>query len=521
MGKARLFLDRNFIIDKVDRRIFSSFLENGEMVEHILHDPDHPTANADGMRQDAIALLKELHVPMLRAPGGNILSCYDWLSGTGPREQRIPRYDCAWGRIDSNQVGLDEYDRLAKELGAEVMPAVNLGTGTPNDARNMIEYTNHPGGSQFSDLRIKHGHEEPYNYKLWCLGNELDGSWQMGRQTPETYPLIAEQAATLMKAVDPEIEVVAVGSSHSGMPTYIEWEYKTLMQAPQLIDYVALHTYYGNHDDSYADFLSQTIDLDIFIRGVIGVFESVEAKLRLDKKFYISVDEWNVSHHPTYNFPFHTYNEERLPVFPPYSTLDALMVALQLIVMLNHADRVKVACLSLLTSLIWARSSYDVLKTVAYYPFQLMSSMATGHVLRQTLETEHYSSKYYASVPVVESASVLNENGQIVIFAVNRDGASSTELELHCHGFGDRLQVIRHIEIQNDDPEAVNTVEHPNTVIPTEVPCSGTLSAVLKPFSFNILVVETAAGKTDGVDYEKLQEAGKPTTYISSRGEMF
>lgn len=516
MGKARLFLDKNFIVDKVDRRIFSSFIENGEMVDKLMYDPGHPTANADGMRQDVIDLLRELKVPMLRAPGGNILSCYDWLDGVGPKEQRKPRFDCAWRRIDHNQVGLDEYDRWAAEIGAEVMPAVNLGTGTPNEARNMVEYTNHPGGSRFSDLRIAHGRKEPYNYKLWCLGNELDGAWQMGRQTTETYPLIAEQAATLMKAVDPEIEVVAVGSSHSGMPTYIEWEYKTLMQAPQLIDYVALHTYYGNHDDSYADFLSQTIDLDMFIRGVVGVFESVEAKLRLDKKFYISVDEWNVSRHATYNFPLHTYNEERLTVFPPYSMLDALMVALQLIVMLNHADRVKVACLSLITSLVWARTSYDALKTTAYYPFQLMSNMAGGHVLRQTMETEHYASKYYASVPMVESASVLDEEGRIVVFAVNRDGESATELELCCHGFGEGLRVTRHIEIYNEDPEAVNCVERPDSVTPREAPCGGGMTATLKPFSFNILVVE-ADSAAAGVDYGKFQEAGRPTPYISPR----
>lgn len=516
MRKAKLYLDRNFVIDKVDRRLFSSFIENGEMVDKLMYDPKHPTANQDGMRQDTIDLLKQLNISMLRAPGGNILSCYDWMDGIGPREQRAPRFDCAWRRIDLNQVGLDEYDRWAREIGAEVMPAVNLGTGTPNDARNMVEYTNHPGGSRFSDLRIRHGHKQPYNYKLWCLGNELDGAWQMGRQTPRTYPLIAEQAATLMKAVDPNIEVVAVGSSHSGMPTYIEWEYKTLMQAPDLIDYVALHTYYGNHDDTYSDFLSQTIDLDIFVRGVVGVFESVEAKLRLDKRFYISVDEWNVSRHATYNFPIHTYNEERLKVFPPYSALDALMVALQLIVMLNHADRIKVACLSLITSLVWARTSYDVLKTTAYYPFQLMSHMAKGHVLQQTMETDTYSSKYYKTVPLLESASVLDENGDIIVFVVNRDGGDSTVLELNCHGFGDGLRVSRHIEIHSDDPEAINSVEAPDQVVPVENVCPDGLSVALKPFSFNVIVL-SGASSVDGVDFDKLHLVGGPTPYISLR----
>ena len=515
MKKNRLFLDRNFIIGEVDRRLFSSFLENGEMVDNLMYAPDHPAANQDGMRQDVIDLLKELEIPMLRV-SGNHNSNYDWKDGIGPKEERVPRFDCAWGRVDHNKVGLDEYDRWAKEIGAEVMPCVNLGTGTPLDAKDMIEYTNHPGGSRFSDLRIKHGHAEPYRYKLWCLGNELDGHWQMGYQPIECYPVKAEQAARMMKVIDPEIKVVAVGSSTSGMPTFIDWEYKTLMQAPELFDYVAIHTYYGNHDDNYQDFLSQTIDLDQFIRGVVGVFESVEAKMRLDKKFYLSVDEWNVSRHATYNFPYHTYHEERLPIFPPYSMLDVLMVAQQLMTMINHCDRVKVACLSLITSLIWDRTTnYHVVKTTAYYPFQLMTRMSDGCALKQSLETETYGSKYYASVPMVETASILNKNGDVTIFAVSRDTDEEIELEIHGSGFGS-MKIAKHIVIHHENPEAVNTAEDPFQVVPREeaVPENST-SAVLKPLSFNVIVLHADTLPETCADFDRIPEAGRPTPYIS------
>ena len=517
MKASKLYLNRNFIIDRVDRRLFSSFLENGEMVDKLMWDPSHPSANADGMRQDTIDLLKQLGIPMLRV-SGNHNSAYDWKDGIGPREQRQPRFDPAWSRVDHNMVGLDEYDKWAREIGAEIVPGVNLGTGTPNDARDMIEYTNHKGGSRYSNLRIAHGHKEPYNYKLWCLGNELDGHWQMGFQPVDLYPLKAEQAARMMKAIDPEAKMVVVGSSNSGMPTFIEWEYKTLMQAPELFDYVAIHTYYGNHDDDCADFLSQTIDLDLFIRGVAGVCEAAESKLRLDKKFYISVDEWNVSRHPTYNFPFHTYNEERLPVFPPYSMLDVLMVAMQLMTMINHCDRVKVACLSLITSLVWARTSYDVLKTACFYPFQLMNAMSDGYALQQTLETEHYASKYYASVPLVETASVLGDNGDVTIFAVSRSTAEAVELEILPGGFGEGMRVISHIEIQNEDPNAINSIEDPFRVVPREVaaPDQGTC-VTLKPLSFNAIVLRPEGGVAKScVDISRVEQAGRPTPYIST-----
>ncbi len=516
MKKSRLFLNRNFVVGRVDRRLFSSFLENGEMVDGLMYSPSHPTANRDGMRQDVIELLKELHIPMLRV-SGNHNSCYDWKDGIGPKEQRVPRLDCAWGRIDHNQVGLDEYDKWAEAIGARVMPCVNLGTGTPSDARDMIEYTNHPGGSRYSDLRIQHGHGEPYDYKLWCLGNELDGHWQMGYQPVDCYPLKAEQAARMMKVIDPDIKLVAVGSSTSGMPTFIDWEYKTLMQAPELFDYVAIHTYYGNHDDTPGDFLSQTIDLDFFIRGVVGVFESVEAKLRLDKKFYLSVDEWNVSRHATYNYPYHTYNEKRLPVFPPYSMLDVLMAAQQLMIMINHSDRVKVACLSLITSLVWDRTmEYNVLKTAIYYPFQIMNALSDGYTLRQTLETDYYESKYYRSVPMVESASVLQDNGDIVVFATNRS-EEEMELELVLSDFGQGIHIGKHIVIHHENPNAVNTAADPFQVVPKEkeIPADG-MSVLLEPYSFHTIVVHAdRPNEKDAAALDAIKEAGKPTPFIA------
>lgn len=330
----------------------------------------------------------------------------------------------------------------------------------------------------------------------------------------DCYPLKAEQAARLMKAIDPEIETVAVGSSTSGMPTFGEWEYRTLMQAPELFDYVAIHTYYGNHDDACGDFLSQTIDLDLFIRGVVGVMETVEAKMRLDKKFYVSVDEWNVSRHATYNFPYHTYNEERLSTFPPYSMLDVLMVALQLITMLNHCDRVKMACLSLITSLVWARTSYDVLKTAVYYPFQLINRRSRGYALRQTLETGYYESKYYKSVPLVETASILGDDGRVTVFAVSRDTEEDTRLELLLSGFGEGAKVAEHLVIQHDDPQAINSVEDPFQVVPREVPVEGEDFVTLKPLSFNVITLETGESGP-AVDFEKLQTPGRPTPFIS------
>jgi len=516
MSQARLFLNPNFRIDEIDPRIFGSFIESGSYVRGLIYNPSHPEADERGMRKDTMALLKELGSPVLRV-GGCYSGNYDWKEGIGPQEDRIPRFDPSWEEIDDNKIGLDEYDRFAKAIGAEVMPTVNLGTVPLEDVRSQIEYTNNIGGSKYSDLRIRSGHPEPYGYKVWYLGNELDGRWQVGGQmSPDIHAWKSGQAAIMMNRIDPTIKIAAVGSSHSGMPHFCEWEYKVLMQNPRLFDYISIHTYYGNHDDSIEDFLSQSLDMEAFIRGTAGVLEAVEAKKRIDKKYAISMDEWNVSFHQTAGFPRHTYNEKRLPMYPPYSAQDVPLFSQMIMTLINHADRVKIACVSLITSLIWDRTEkHEILKTPVYHVFKTMNDRSRGYALQQSLETEYYSSKYYHSVPFLETASVLHEDGSLTVFAASKEQKETIDLELCLSGFGESAEVTEHVVIRNADPHAINTVEHPDRVAPVVLKTHEDVAKIsIPPLSFNAITVSFDKNTKPMVDFGKIGKAGRPANYI-------
>src|SRR5690606_26946697 len=224
-ASAHLTLDPAFVVGPVRRRTFGSFVEHlGRCVYTGIHDPGHPTADADGFRQDVIDLVKELGVGTVRYPGGNFVSGYRWEDGIGPVEQRPRRLDLAWHSTDPNTVGVDEFMRWCAKADIEPMMAVNLGTRGVQEALDLLEYTNVVGGTHFADLRRSHGQEEPYRIRMWCLGNEMDGPWQIGHKTAEEYARLAKETANAMRMVDPDLELVVCGSSSSSMPTFGSWE---------------------------------------------------------------------------------------------------------------------------------------------------------------------------------------------------------------------------------------------------------------------------------------------------------
>ena len=279
MKKASLILDRNYVVGPVDRRLFGSFIEHlGRAVYGGIYEPGHPEADEQGFRRDVLSLVKRLNVPVVRYPGGNFVSGFRWEDSVGPRENRPKRLDLAWMTTETNEVGIHEFADWAKKADTEIMYAVNLGTRGPDDARNVVEYLNHPSGSLYSDMRIKNGRRDPFGVKLFCLGNEMDGPWQMGAKTAEEYARTACEAAKLMKWVDPSIELVACGSSSSRMPTFGDWEYRVLSECYDHVDYVSLHRYYGNPDGNTEDFLASTMDLDEFIKTVFSICDAVKGK---------------------------------------------------------------------------------------------------------------------------------------------------------------------------------------------------------------------------------------------------
>ncbi len=463
--KAKMIIDKSFHISKIDHRIYGNFVEHlGRCVYGGIYEPDHPLSDELGFRKDVIELVKELNVPIIRYPGGNFVSGYNWEDGIGPVEDRPVRLELAWKTLENNHVGTNEFIGFAKKVNAEVMMAVNLGTRGIDAARNMVEYCNHKEGTYWSDLRKKHGYASPHQIKTWCLGNEMDGPWQIGHKTAEEYGRLALETAKAMRLVDPTIELVSCGSSSSAMPTFPEWEATTLSHTYDHVDYVSLHQYYGNRDNDSANFLARSMEMNHFIRTVISTCDYIKAKKRSKKTLNLSFDEWNIW--------YHTNDADKKiepwSIAPPqledvYNFEDALLVGCLLITFLKHADRVKMACMAQLVNVIapiMTENGGRAWKQTIYYPYLHMSQYGRGVALNCVTSSPVYDSKDFTDVPYLEASAVYNEEiEELTIFAVNRHLEEGLKLECDVRSFSD-YEIIQHIVLENEELKAVNTVNH-------------------------------------------------------------
>ncbi|MGG6312366.1 alpha-N-arabinofuranosidase [Paenibacillus macerans] len=497
--RSNMLIDKHYAVSAVDPRIYGSFIEHlGRAVYGGIYEPGHPTAEADGFRRDALEAIKALKVPIVRYPGGNFVSGYNWEDGVGPKSERKRKLELAWWTTETNEVGTNDFAEWAKLAGTEVMMAVNLGTRGIDDARNFVEYCNHPSGSYWSDMRISHGYRQPHRFKTWCLGNEMDGPWQIGAKTAVEYGRIANEAAKVMRWVDPTIELVACGSSSRGISTFAEWEATVLDLAYEEVDYLSLHAYYNNNAGDTGNFLASSLDLDQFIASVSSICDYVQAKKRSKKKIMLSLDEWNV---------WHTIGSsratERWQVAPPefedvFTFEDALAVGCYLITMLKHSDRVKMACLAQLINTIapiMTETGGSLWLQTTYYPFLHASNYGRGTVLQSIVDSPKYDSKDFTDVPYLESVSVFDEEqGVLTIFAVNRHLEEPMELNIDVRSF-EEVRLIDHIVLESDDLKAVNTKSNPNRVTPRSGGQSkvdkGRVHSVLSRASWNVIRLET------------------------------
>lgn len=465
ISKAKVVVDKDYVISEIDKRIYGSFIEHlGRAVYGGIYEPDHPTADENGFRQDVIELVKELQVPIVRYPGGNMVSAYNWEDGVGPRENRPKRLELAWRVTETNEMGTNEFMDWAKLANTDVMMAVNLGTRGIDAARNLIEYCNRPGGTYWSDLRKEHGYEKPHNIKTWCLGNEMDGSWQVGHKTANEYGRLAAETAKVLRLVDPNIELVTCGSSNSGMPTFPEWEATTLDHTYEYVDYISLHQYYGNRNNDTANYLAKSLDMDNFIKTVISTCDYIKAKKRSKKTVNLSFDEWNVW--------FHSNEQDKQiepwTVAPPqledvYTFEDALLVGSMLNTMLKHADRVKVACMAQLVNVIapiMTENGGGIWKQTIFYPYYYTSVYGRGVALNPIVSSPKYDSKDFTDVPYLDTSVVYNEEKEeLVIFAVNRHLENDLHVDIDVGSF-EGYEVAEHVVLENDDAKAVNTLEN-------------------------------------------------------------
>ena len=498
MKKASMILHKDFIIGKVDKRLYGSFIEHlGRAVYGGIYEPGHPEADEQGFRKDVIEMVKKLGVPLVRYPGGNFVSGFNWEDSVGPREQRPKRLDLAWFTTETNEVGLHEFADWCQAAGSEVMYAINLGTRGPENARDIVEYANHPGGSKFSDLRIANGKKEPLGIKLWCLGNEMDGPWQICHRTAKEYGRVANEASKLMKWVDPTIETVACGSSGSGMPTFGDWELEMLDECYENIDYVSLHRYYANPTGDTPNFLASTLDMDTFIKTVVSICDSVKGKKHSKHTVNLSFDEWNVWYHS------HEQDKEvwkqgkwgrALPLLEDvYNFEDALLVGSMLITLLRNADRVKIACLAQLVNVIapiMTKNGGGCWAQTIFYPFMHASHFGRGTVLNTLVSCPTYSCADHDQVPCIDAVATLEEDGTVSIFCVNRDMTEDFQLEIDLRSFGE-LTVKEHITLHHDDVKAVNTEADPKNVYPAQGPggtvAQGKASITIPALSWNVI----------------------------------
>ena len=460
MKYAKLTIASEFIKGKIDKRIYGSFVEHlGRCVYGGIFEPGHPEADENGFRLDVLDLIKELDVPVVRYPGGNFVSGYNWEDGIGPVKDRPRRLELAWGTLETNEFGTDEFMAWCKKAGTSPMMAVNLGTRGPDEARQLVEYCNHPGGTYLSDLRKKYGSDLPYDVKLWCLGNEMDGPWQMGAKTPVEYGRTACEAAKIMKWTDPTIETVLCGSSGWGMKTFGEWETTSLDLAYDHVDYVSMHQYHGNNDNYLENFLAKGVETDSFIDSVIAALDYVQGKRHSKKRIDISFDEWNVWYHSN-GAEFEKWSKAPHLLEDVYNFADTLVVGTMLNSIINHADRVKIACLAQLVNVIAPIMTEDggkAWRQTIYYPFYFASKYGRGYALQQIKDTSKYDTRWYSDVPHVDTSSVLSEDGnELVIFAVNRDTEDEITLETKLCDF-DGFRVIEHIAMEDTDLMAFNT----------------------------------------------------------------
>ena len=424
---AKINIDIDRTIGKIDPNIYGVFMEpihfNGRMmglpdtvefntVYGNLYDPSSPLANKDGFRKDYIEAAKDLKITNMRWPGGNFVMGYNWKDGIGPKDQRPARINLAWGGIDNNHVGTDEWIELNKAIGSENVVCVNLGLGTINDAVDWVEYCNYKNGTYYSDLRVKYGHEKPYNVKIWDLGNEVDGApWELGHKDAEDYVKVAREAAKAMRSVDNNIKFVASGSSYyESTGQWVEWNRKVLEGLGDMIGYLSIHRYWENSRDYYSFMGQSAMDFDEKIRVTADEIDAVRTMKDFKNPIYISVDEWG------------TFGRNFLSVLPIAQCLNSFI---------RHADIVKMANFTMFTSLLSSDREKGTFKSPLFYTFKLFSNNCRGNSVDTYVQCDTFNTEKYKGIPYLDVTTVYNkETNTAFINVVNRDKDKAISAEI-------------------------------------------------------------------------------------------
>ncbi len=471
-SSARIYIDPAQKIAPLDRKVFGSFIEHlGRSVYGGVYEPGSKLADANGFRKDVLEAVKKLQVPVIRYPGGNFVSGYNWLDGVGPKDKRPVVLDKAWNTIEPNQFGTNEFMEWCRAVNSEPLMGMNLGTGTAEMAAALVEYCNMEKGTRWSDLRRQHGVEKPHNVKWWCLGNEMDGPWQIGHMTSREYGRKARDCANQMRMVDPSVQLIACGSSGPGMATYLEWDREMLEECYDLVDGISLHCYYRNDAEETgaagdtSRFLSFNLEMENQIAEVVGVCDYVRARKRSRKKLWLSFDEWNV----WYRARGGDGQRQRAPKLleEVYNLEDALLVGGFLNSLMRSAERVHVACLAQLVNVIAPITTNPdgLFLHSIYYPYAWALQCARGEVLDLAVESPTYAVRGISPVPYIDASATMEKDGSVSVFILNRDLEKPRDVELVWReGAPQRVQFSQ--VLTGTDLKAVNSFESPKKVVP-------------------------------------------------------
>ena len=525
-------LHPRYRIGDISPRLFGAFLEPiGSMVNGSMYNPKHPTADSQGFRRDFIEGLRDAGLPCVRLPGGNFVSGWNWKDSIGPMAERKARLDTAWFQYVPNDVGHDEYLQWAEKCGAEAMYTVNLGTGTLQDAMDVVEYTNHEGGTYWSDLRKKNGREKPYGVKTWYLGNEMDGPWQIAsyQKDPRAYGVLAHETSKVMKWVSPGIETVACVSSSPFLNHYPDWDRQVLEQCYETVDYISLHHYHSAPVGHVGALMAGYQAFEDYIRTEIALCDYIKTQKRVKKQMMLSLDEFAASYRPAngaslgtggrqHDLNFYSFDPGRTYVrhdpddwstrrmFPKAGEMPrALATASIMLTMLRHADRVKIGCSTSGLSQLCQTDREHVWKGAAYYPFTQLLRYGKGVSLQAPVECETYDVEGYAiddmnqyagfeKVQYVQAAATLQEeNGEMTVFLVNADQTEAHELAMDVRAF-EGWKLKEHVTLFTEDIDAYNDFDQPECIVPRQVSDTcmdgGRVTAVLPPMSWNMIRFE-------------------------------
>lgn len=471
---AHIYLDSHRTVAPLDRNLFGSFLEHlGRAIYEGIYDPGSKFADSNGFRKDVMEEIRQMGVPIIRYPGGNFVSGYNWLDGVGPKQERPRVLDKAWNSLNTNQVGTNEFMTWCKAVGTEPLMGLNLGTGTAEQSAAQVEYCNIEKGTKWSDLRRKHGVAEPYKIQRWCLGNEMDGPWQIGHMTATEYGLKAQDAARQMHAVDPSLKLIACGSSGPGMPTYLEWDREVLEQCYDYVDALSLHRYIGNTQEetggSSANFLAMNLSMERQIAETLAVCDLVQGHKRSPKKLWLSFDEWNIWYRVRSGDALNGHGQEAPHLLEEvYNLEDALLTGGFLNTLMRNADRVKLACLAQLVNVIAPimTNPNGILRQTIYYPYNWALQYAQGTVLNVLVESATYDTPALGKVPYLDAVATMNPaDGKIALFLLNRDIDKAHSVEINWEGKTPG-NVLFAQTITGSDLKAFNSFEAPQRVVP-------------------------------------------------------